>query len=164
MAAILPSIYEQMTISAETTDGSDRILDLKLGVTKFNYYEDLFSPTITAQLLITSTGAVFNKDGGEESAYSGLPIRGGERVSISIKNNTDANKPLEFDTPETYLYVSNVSRIYGDGSKEIISLDLVSREAITNETSRVVKRFPKDAKISQHVKTIIEKNLSLIHI
>ena len=161
MAAILPSIYEQMSISAETTDGSDRVLDLKLGVSKFNYYEDLFSPTITAQLLVTSAGKVFGKKGEElDSAYSGLPIRGGERVSITIKNNTDKNIPLEFDTPEKYFYVSNVSRLYGDGSKEIFSLDLVSREAITNETSRVVKRFPKDAKISQHVKTIIEKNLA----
>ena len=89
MAAILPSIYEHMSISAETTDGSDRILDLKLGVTKFNYYEDLFSPTITAQLLVTSAGKVFGKKGEElDSAYSGLPIRGGERVSITITNNT----------------------------------------------------------------------------
>ena len=31
-----------------------KTIDLKLGVVKFNYYEDLFSPTVTAQMLIVS--------------------------------------------------------------------------------------------------------------
>ena len=35
-----------------------------------------------------------------ENVYSGLPIRGGERVRIKIKPNTEKNVPLEFDTPE----------------------------------------------------------------
>ncbi len=56
--------------------------------------------------------------------------------------------------------MSNVSKQFSDGSKEIFTLDLVSREAITNETSRVVKRYPKESKISDHVKTIIQDRLA----
>ena len=50
MAAIDPAIYQEMEISAETTSGDPKTIDLRKGVVKFNYYEDLFSPTVTAQL------------------------------------------------------------------------------------------------------------------
>ena len=162
MAAIDPAIYQEMEISAETTSGDPKTIDLRKGVVKFNYYEDLFSPTVTAQLLIVSAGGAINEKTGQqlENVYSGLPIRGGERVKISIAPNSESNIPLEFDTPETYLYVANVARQYADGAKEIFTLDLVSREAITNETSRVVKRYPKEARISQHIKTIIKNSLA----
>ena len=167
MGAINPAIYQEMEISAETTTGTPKTIDLKLGVVKFNYYEDLFSPCLTAQLLVVSAGGATQTDvkegeSGEtiENVYSGLPIRGGERVKIKIKPNTEKNVALEFDTPETYFYVSNVSKQFSDGSKEIFTLDLVSREAITNETSRVVKRYPKESKISDHVKTIIQDRLA----
>ena len=167
MGAINPAIYQEMEISAETTTGEPKTIDLKLGVVKFNYYEDLFSPCLTAQLLIVSAGGAVQTDvkkgeSGEtiENVYSGLPIRGGERVKIKIKPNSEKNVALEFDTPEKYFYVSNVSKQFSDGSKEIFTLDLVSREAITNETSRVVKRYPKESKISDHVKTIIEDRLA----
>ena len=167
MGAINPAIYQEMEISAETTTGEPKTIDLKLGVVKFNYYEDLFSPCLTAQLLVVSAGGAVQTDvkkgeSGEtiENVYSGLPIRGGERVKIKIKPNSEKNVALEFDTPEKYFYVSNVSKQFSDGSKEIFTLDLVSREAITNETSRVVKRYPKESKISDHVKTIIEDRLA----
>ena len=97
MAAIDPAIYEEMEISAETTDGSGKTIDLKLGVVKFNYYEDLFSPTVTAQMLIVSAGgATKTNENGEgtevlDTVYSGLPIRGGERVRIKIKPNSETN-------------------------------------------------------------------------
>ena len=167
MGAINPAIYEEMEISAETTTGTPKTIDLKLGVVSFNYYEDLFSPCLTAQLLIVSSGGAVQTVVEEgktaeniENVYSGLPIRGGERVKIKIKPNSEKNVALEFDTPEKYFYVSNVSKQFSDGSKEIFTLDLVSREAITNETSRVVKRYPKESKISDHVKTIIEDRLA----
>ena len=167
MGAINPALYQEMEISAETTTGEPKTIDLKLGVVKFNYYEDLFSPCLTARLLVVSAGGAVQTDvkkgeSGEtiENVYSGLPIRGGERVKIKIKPNSDKNAALEFDTPEKYFYVSNVSKQFSDGSKEIFTLDLVSREAITNETSRVVKRYPKESKISDHVKTIIEDRLA----
>ena len=160
MAAIDSSLYEEIEISAETTTGESKTVDLRLGVVKFSYYEDLFSPTITAQLLVISAGNATNDKGESiETVYSGLPIRGGERIKIKIANNTEGNIPLEFNTPDTYLYVSNVARQFSDGSKEIFTLDLVSREAITNETSRLSGRYQKTAPISQHVKSIVENQL-----
>ena len=161
MAAIDSSLYEEIEISTETTNGSGKTIDLKLGVAKLNIYEDIFSPTITAQVLVVVAGGAQDNEGNRlGNVYNGLPIRGGERVKIKISPNYDGNDPLNFDTPETYLYVSNVARQYGDDAKEIFTLDLVSREAITNETSRVVKRYGKEGKISDHVKNIVENQLA----
>ena len=108
MSAIDPAIYEEMEISAETTDGSKKTIDLKLGVVKFNYYEDLFSPTVTAQMLIVSAGGATKTDANGnateevlDTVYSGLPIRGGERIAVRIKGNSNVNKGLQFDTPDT---------------------------------------------------------------
>ena len=168
MSALNPAIYESIEISAETTNGSNKTIELNLGVVKINIFEDLFSPCITAQVLVVSSGGAVPTSGAEgktepdtmDSVYSGLPIRGGERVSIKIANNTNNNLPIEFNTPDTYLYVSNVSRQFADGAKELFTLELVSREAITNETSRCSKRYQKTASISQHVKDIIEEKLA----
>ena len=112
MTAISPSRYDEITI--ESSDGKFTTIDLRLGVASFYYYEDLLSPTITAQLVIVSAeGVVSNSDKTDkkESLYNGLPIRGGERVSIKIAGNSENNAGLKFDTPETYLYVSKVSNV-----------------------------------------------------
>ena len=47
MAAIDKSLYEKFEI--ESVDGS-KTADIKAGVVVFNYYEDVFSPMITATL------------------------------------------------------------------------------------------------------------------
>jgi len=145
---------EYQEIIIESNDGS-KTADLRLGVASFRYYEDLFSPTITAKMIVVNTGGtVPGKDDKYESIYSGLPIRGGERISIKIKPG--GNNPLiDFATKaEDYLYVSSVRSIIREGQRELFELDLVSRESITNETTRVHNKFPRTLKISEAVKKI----------
>ena len=135
---------------------------MRLGVASFFYYEDLLSPTVTAKLVIVSAeGVVSNSDKTDkkESLYNGLPIRGGERVSIRIAGNSENNAGLKFDTPETYLYVSKVSNVIRDGQKEIFVLNLVSREAITNELTHVTRKFSRDIPVSDNVEDILKNDL-----
>ena len=96
-----------------------------------------------------------------ESLYNGLPIRGGEKISIKIKGNSLQNRGLRFDTPETYLYVSKISNVIRDGQKEIFVLDLVSKEAITNQLTHVNRKFPRDVSIDDNVKDILLKDLKV---
>ena len=140
MSASEASLYEELIL--ESNDRSKSI-DIKLGTISIDYYEDLFSPTITAKMVIISTSGVVSDDKTNkiESLYNGLPIRGGERVAVRIKGNSNINKGLQFDTPETYLYVSKISNVIRDGQKEIFVLHLVSREAITNEVTHVNRKF-----------------------
>ena len=55
MAAKDRSIYEIFTI--KSNDGA-KTIDLRGGVVAFSYFENLFSPMITAQVLITVTGNI----------------------------------------------------------------------------------------------------------
>ena len=158
MAAKDKSIYETFTI--RSNDGS-KTIDLRGGIVSFSYFENVFSPMITAQVLITTTGNVIADDDGDTtSIYNGLPLRGGEKVSFKIPANSENNVDLEFTEENgNELYVASITNVLIEAEKEIFTLNLVSREAITNETSRVGKKFPSSEPISDSVKEIIEKYL-----
>ena len=158
MAAIDASIYEEFII--ESTDGSKSV-DIAKGVVTFAYYEDIFSPTITAKVIITNDGGTIEGPDGEmTSLYNGLPIRGGERVSIKIAGNSADNPGMDFSEDATkHLYVSSVKNVIQNTNSETFVLDLVPRETITNETSRVGKKFTSSTSISDSVKDIVKQYL-----
>ena len=158
MAAKDKSIYETFTI--RSNDGS-KTIDLRGGIVSFSYFENVFSQMITAQVLITTTGNVIaDEDGDTTSIYNGLPLRGGEKVSFKIPANSENNVDLEFTEENgNELYVASITNVLIEAEKEIFTLNLVSREAITNETSRVGKKFPSSEPISDSVKEIIKKYL-----
>ena len=86
-----------------------------------------------------------------------MPVRGGERIQIKIAGNSPTNKGLDFaDKPSKYFYVSAIVNVMDDGERESLVLNLVSREAITNETVRVGKKFTTEEPISASVREILE--------
>ena len=158
MSADQAANYEEFII--ESNDGS-RDVDLRFGVISFQYFEDVFSPTVTARVLVQSSGGGDIEDfkgvGGTKALLQGLPIIGGERVSIKVKTVVGDG----IDLTEDPLYVGGVSEIMTDGNREIFTLNLVSRSAITNETSRVTKKYPTTQKIDISVKQIAEEFLKI---
>ncbi len=158
MTAKSESILEVVTI--EANDQSQDV-DMRNGVISIDYYEDIFSPTVTAKILVYNTGdTIEGKDGKIQSLYNGLPLRGGERVSIRIAPNTEDNGGLDFsENYQDYLYVSSVTNVITMAKKETFTLNLVSREAITNETTRVPVKFPSSSTIDVSVKKILEDYL-----
>jgi len=155
MAAIDASQYDEITI--ESIDGS-KTVDLRLGVVGVDYYEDIFSPTITMKILVASTGGT---SVGEnlEGLYSGLPLRGGERVSLKILGNSETNEGLDFSNKEDYLYVSSITNVITEAQREVFTLNLVSKEALVNETTRVYEKFPSGSRIDASVEKIIKDKL-----
>ena len=87
MAAIDPSIFEYINVTS--SDGVNTV-NIAGGVVSLSYYENLFSPHISAKFLVINTGNAIN----EKSVYQGLPLRGGERVDMKIVN--DSSPDLEF--------------------------------------------------------------------
>jgi hypothetical protein len=158
--AVQKSIYE--TLVLESNDQS-RTVDISQGAVVFDYYEDIFSPTITAKLKVINVGNSIAPPRGsrdKQTIYNGLPLRGGERLVLRIAPNTRSVKgSLDFSTPERYLYVSSITDVIMDATKESFTLNLVSREAITNETIRVVKKYPSDQRIDQSVDSILKEYL-----
>ena len=148
MPAVDSSKYDQILI--ESNDRS-KTVDLRLGVQSIDYYEDIFSPTITAKIIVTNTGNTLNG----QSIYQGLPLRGGERLAMKIAGNTKSNPGLEFDN----LYVSSISNVLSKNQLETFVLNLCSREAISNETARVSKKYPTSSPISASAEDIIKTYL-----
>ena len=76
MSATDSSQYDEILI--ESTTDKNRTVDLRTGVQSIDYYEDLFSPTITAKILVTTTGSVkvgsgqsFGSSTGSAAVYYG---------------------------------------------------------------------------------------------
>lgn len=157
--SIQKSIYEELVL--ESSDRS-RTIDISTGAISIDYYEDIFSPTITAKIKIINTGNTIIAEGGtgKQSIYNGLPLRGGERVSMKIAGNSSTNPGLDFTKRVAdYLYVSSITDVISETNQESFTLHLVSREAITNETVRVGKKFKIDTPISDSVENILTNYL-----
>jgi hypothetical protein len=155
--SIIKSIYEELIL--ESNDQS-RTIDIIGGAIAFEYYEDIFSPTITAKLRVVDNGNVIapanNPDGDKQSIYNGLPLRGGERISLKIAGNSSTNPGLNFSqNSKDYFYVSSITDVISETNRETFTLHLVSREAITNETVRIGKKYPTSMTISDSVEKIL---------
>ena len=154
------SVYEKFVI--ESADKS-KTVDISEGVVAFTYFENIFSPYLTARVIVSNTaGSITGEDGNKQTIYNGLPLRGGERVLVKIAGNSPTNKGLDFtkDVSE-YFYVASITNVLLDEGTESFTLNLVSREAITNETMRVGKKFPTSEKISDSVKDIMKNYLRI---
>jgi hypothetical protein len=155
--AISKSIYEELVL--ESND-QKRTVDIRNGAIAIEYFEDIFSPTITARVKVVNTGNTItsfkDQDGEKQSIYNGLPLRGGERLSMKIAGNVPGRESLDFSSnPKKYLYVSSITDVISEDQRESFTLNLVSREAITNETSRVMRKYPTSSKISESVRKIL---------
>ena len=153
MSASEAASFEELVIQS---NDQKRTINLVAGVVSVDYYEDILSPTVTAKIRVINTGDTIVKEGSKEkqSIYNGLPLRGGERLSMKILDQGktgkgEEKKGLDFSNPEKYLFVSSITQVLQEEQRESFLLNLVSREAITNETTRVYKRY---------------RGLSLIHI
>jgi len=154
MAAVDKSLYEKFIIESVNRA---KTADISAGVVGFSYFEDVFSPMITARVVVANTGnAIEGEDGKIQSLYNGFPLRGGERLQIKIAGNSQDNDGLEFND----FYVGSITDVMIDSGRELFTLNLISREAITNETIRVGKKFPSSQKISDSVGDICKNYLS----
>lgn len=161
--SIKQSTFEEIVIEA---NDQSRSVNITAGCIMIDYYEDIFSPTITAKIRVVNAGNTIvgpdSKDGQLQAVYTGLPLRGGERVSIKIAGNRDKNPGLDFASDsKTYLYVSSISDVIAENNKESFTLHLVSREAITNETTRVFKKYealPINESVNKILKDVLKAN------
>lgn len=159
--SIQRSIFEEIIL--ESND-QKRTIDIRTGVVSIDYYEDIFSPTITAKIKVVNDGNTIspatNPDGEKQSIYNGLPLRGGERVSLKIAGNSSTNPGLNFSNkPQDYLYVSSITDVISQSLRESFTLHLVSREAITNETTRVSGKYATSLPINESVTKILQDYL-----
>jgi hypothetical protein len=117
MAAAVGS-FKPNYFTIQTLDGRTTV-DVTNSCLFFDYFEDILSPCVTAIAQLMNSSSLFNI----------LPIRGGEKVTISVDTAFG-----EFVLDDLYVY--KVSNLDAQHSNEMFTLNLVSREGLTNETSR----------------------------
>ena len=140
----------------KATDSSDISVDMLGACVELKYYESVLSNTISASAIIVETGFTdrTNKDGNPiMGIIDTLPVRGGEPVLLEFADAQPEPNKLSFKTNDTALYVNRLRNLDPGTQKDVYVIDLCTREFLTNEQTRVVKRY--DEKISDNVKTIL---------
>ena len=96
MSASEASSFEKILI--ESND-QKRSVDLTGGIVSIDYYEDILSPTVTAKVRVIDTGntEIDPKEKIRRGLYSGLPLRGGERIEIKIKERNKARDDKNYE-------------------------------------------------------------------
>jgi hypothetical protein len=133
--------YKKASISSSSGGSS---IDLSNGITFFDYYEDILSPCVTGKLYVSFSGSVYNT----------IPIRGGEKVELELETESGS---IKF-TGDKALYVYKASDLLQEEGREFFVIHVCSREALTNETSRVQAKYGQSP-ISEHVKKILKEVL-----
>ena len=141
----------------QAKNGGDSI-DMSPGTVELSYYESVLSNSISATARIVETG-FSDKRVGDSTKPTGiidtLPIRGGEQVILEFQDAQATPNKLSFKAEKSF-YVNRVRGIDPGTQKDVYSIDLCTREFITNEQTRVVKRY--DGKISDSVSKILTEN------
>ena len=120
-------------------------------ITYLYYFEDLLSPTLKVDILFADTGTV-KKDGELKTAIDALQMVGTEKVDLEI---TDPNK----EKIKVTLYTDTIAPIAKENTTSLISINLGSKEAITNYKTAV--NFRLDGKISDHITRILKETLKV---
>ncbi len=142
-----PSIVELSIANPETGDA----VDLKGGMVELTYYESILSNHVTASLLYGDTGNTIGEGRSMKGLLDGLPVRGGEMVRIRAKDRQ--NNRLECKD-DNVLHVNRVKDVVQDTTSSVGVFDLCTKEFLTNEQTRVPKRY--SGKISDSVTSILD--------
>jgi len=129
-------------VKATLYDVKGKQFDITKICVAFAYYEDIYSPFITAVLNVVDSGM---------NLIGTLPIQGGERVVIKLKDVQD----------KTYEYDLHVWKIYDRSFTKKIqtyNLSLISKEALYNEGVRITEKL--SGLPNEVVKSILTKYLA----
>ena len=149
MAAVATqgSTYEVI----EITGRAGGTIDLRLGVSSFQYFEDIMSPVVTAVMGVVTSGDTIEGQG----IYSGLPIVGGEKVRIHITSPIEKQREESPGVLELTMYVNKISDYKMEKQRETFILHLVSKEGIVNMNKRILKKY-KQKRIDEVIKDFLD--------
>ena len=120
--------------------------DISQNVVGMSYFENILEASVAMEIQIVSSTSVFNA----------VNIRGGERVTMKIDTANGVDRfEIEEDNP---MYVYKISNMSTTLMGESFTLHLVSREFLTNETSRCMRKYGEQS-IHEHVKDILSSEL-----
>jgi len=139
----LVSVKESKFLKFFVKKGSG--VELSNGISEVSYYESILSATSSMEVTLMDTGGGYIGER-QTNILSGF-MRGGEEIEIILEDSQGTKLKQN-------LYTNTIKS--GDVSTQKISLNLslYPREYLSNEQTRVVKRY--DGKISESIKNILK--------
>ena len=148
--ASAPAIYEVLTISK---DGKEVALQGK--TINFNYYESLYSPVITANMMFVDAGGnTPDKKENLTSVKDGLPITALEDVKVKIQTKFGT-----LDFTKDAFKVTSSPIMDQESNRQTVLLNLVNDKEIKNSEIPIFDRFV--GKISDTVIKILQQKLQV---
>lgn len=147
MSAADYSKYLQFELTS--ADGS-KTIDISAGIGgDFMFYEDIFSPVVTAKVLVMDAGKnSINGKKYNEALYAGLPIVGGETAKIQIRNQS--NQILDLQS----MICFKPGDLNTKDNVEVFTLSFISKEYFNNENHRIARKL-KEKPTHEHVQDIL---------
>ena len=154
------SLYTKMEIQKFQKSGRSsstiKRADISGRTVVFNYFESLYSPEVTANLIFVDAGGSIQAEKDQDtqerlgSIKSSLPITGEEKVSIKIESKSGI-----LDLTKNPLKVDAVPSTTSESNREAIFLSLVSNPTLQNlEIKDPCKTYT--GRISETVKSILK--------
>lgn len=106
-----------------TPNNSKEPVEIGQLVNSFDYVESVNSPFLSAMMEVVDSGGLLQ----------GLPIQGGEKITISLKTSS-SESPYEYE-----LMIWTVANRFARQQKQAYTLGLISSEALVNEITRITK-------------------------
>ena len=126
----------------DQSNGNGAVFDLKAMVTEINLYEDIYTPTMYGNIVITDAINALEK----------FPIYGTEVITIKLRTNQ-----LDMASPENMIYKSfqlyKISNVVLNTDREAFyKLHFTSMETYRDKTTNIAKRFSGDtAKLAKQI-------------
>ena len=115
--------FEPQKVVITDVDGTE--YDVTKAVGMFSYYEDIYQPFITANMLMVDSGQNF---------IGNLPIQGGEEVTVKLNN-------VKGEAVEYNLSVQKIVNRSVERNMQYYTLVLTSKEGLENDTARVTEKY-----------------------
>ena len=148
--ASAPAKYEILTI---IKDGKEQPLQGK--TINFNYYESLYSPVVSANMMfVDAGGSVKNDKDNVTSIKEGLPIRALEDVQVKIQTKFGT-----LDFTKDAFKVTSSPIMDQESNRMTVLLNLINDKEIKNSELPIFDRFV--GKISDTVTKILQQKLQV---
>ena len=152
MSAVSPSKYNKIELQKK---GKDPV-ELKGGVVSVDYYESLYSPTVTANVMYVDAGGNLEDDKNKlTSVKEALPITGLEDLFFNITNETGELKFIKKDA----FKVSKAPVMTRESNRQAVLLSLVSPKMKENNDDPIFDKYK--GKISDTVKKILKEKFKI---
>ncbi len=152
-SANAPSKYNKI----ELIKKGKQPVELNAGTISVDYYESLYSPIVTANLVFMDAGGnIEDENGVLKPVKEALPLEGNEDLSLKITTKTGE---LDFTSKEDQFKVNRCPVISREANRQTVMLDLKGKKEKANDELPVFDKFK--GKISDTVKKILKEKLEL---